>query len=478
MEINGSPYQINNFFTNPTSSSWNSSFNTSSNYFNSNNPMAGYRQFQFDTSQTSSLTNYPTAPTTITSNNPTIQQQVGGTAINAAGNLLGSYTSQLFGNSEAGQQVGGLVGGAVGNAFSTMGNNLLKGTALTQGLGQDIGASAAGAAIGIGANYMGKGITKAMGDTRAARGIGAGAASLVGSVGGMAAGNLIRGSSAFKNISTIRSVAGAAKGSEAALKGAQAAKALRANAIGIAGQAIGAGLEAAFGKSHAYGGKYGKVTQGMDMAYDLAQSAIGFVPGVGTIISGAMAINKGLMNAFGSTDAMTKQDAILASPLNPLGFIGNWINMANAKTTNTFKNQSWQNTERTDSFMQDAFGNLGDKFAKAREEAGKTYGTFSQKAFRRANNRIAFANSAWNKVLDMTDQNEYQNIRANDMASVNSQRYAQMIQGDSQPLYRGKNGMKLLSYATTGAYQNTGMRLLSRAALNSSGARILSNAAI
>jgi len=54
-----------------------------------------------------------------------------------------------------------------------------------------------------------------------------------------------------------------------------------------------------------------------------------------------MAVNKGLMNAFGSTSGMTIQDSILASPLNPLGFIGNWINMAGARDTRTFDNQSW-----------------------------------------------------------------------------------------------------------------------------------------
>ena len=35
-----------------------------------------------------------------------------------------------------------------------------------------------------------------------------------------------------------------------------------------------------------------------------------------------------------------------------------WINMIGANTTDTFKNQSWQNTERTNAFMQNAFGNL------------------------------------------------------------------------------------------------------------------------
>ena len=34
--------------------------------------------------------------------------------------------------------------------------------------------------------------------------------------------------------------------------------------------------------------------------------------------------------------------------------------------------------------MQNAFGDLEDKFSKAREEAGKIYGTFSQGAKKRA----------------------------------------------------------------------------------------------
>jgi len=34
--------------------------------------------------------------------------------------------------------------------------------------------------------------------------------------------------------------------------------------------------------------------------------------------------------------------------------------------------------------MGNAFGNLNDRFRRAREEAGKTYGTFSQGAKREA----------------------------------------------------------------------------------------------
>lgn len=156
----------------------------------------------------------------------------------------------------------------------------------------------------------------------------------------------------------------------------------------------------------------------------------------------------------------TKQDAILGSAFMPAPI--KWLNMAGAKTTDTFKNQSWQNTEKTNAFMQNAFGNLGDRFDKARAEAGKTYGTFSRHKYKEARDNVNFANTAWDQILDMTRQNEYQNIRAQEMSSINNQRYAQMIQGGFSPLARGKMGMKILNNSIN---HNLGQRFLSGAAL-------------
>jgi len=99
---------------------------------------------------------------------------------------------------------------------------------------------------------------------------------------------------------------------------------------------VGAGLSAAFGPSKEYNGKYGHITKGMDAAYDAIQGAAGFVPGAGTLISGAMALNKGLSNVFGSTDGMSKQDAILGSAWMPAPV--KWLNMAGASKTGAFGN--------------------------------------------------------------------------------------------------------------------------------------------
>ena len=365
------------------------------------------------------------------SSKPSLGSSAAAAGINAISSQLSSAVSdKIFGDSELGRGMGTLFSSGISSAADTMGNNILKGAALGEGLLQNAGASLAGAGVGLAANYAGQGITKLMGDSRLGRAVGAGFATTAGTVGGNAAAKAL----------------GVAAGS--------------INPYALAGQAIGSALGAAAGPSKEYGGKYGKITQGMDMAYDALTIGANFVPGAGQIISGALALNKGLSNIFGSTDGMTKQDAILGSAFMPAPV--KWLNMWGASKTGTFNNQSWQNSEKTNSFMQNAFGNLNDKFDKAREEAGKTYGTFSSGARRRAQENIDFANTAWRKINQMADQNEIQNIRSQYMSSINNQRYAQNIQGGWSPMARGKLGMKILNNATN---HTVGMRLLSGAAL-------------
>ena len=269
-----------------------------------------------------------------------------------------------------------------------------------------------------------------MGDSRLGRAIGQGFATGAGTIGGAALQGAITGTTSIIN----------------------------PYALGM--QVLGSALGAAAGPSKEYGGKYGGITQGLDIGYDTLALGANFIPGAGQLISGGMILNQGLSNIFGSTDGMTTQDAILGSAFMPAPV--KWLNMWGSSKTGTFNNQSWQNSEKTNSFMGNAFGNLNDKFNQAREEAGKTYGTFSQGAKRDAQRNIDFANYAWDKVLAMADQNELQNIKSQYMSSINNQRYAQQIGGAWQPIMRGKLGMKILNNATN---HNIGMRLLSGAAL-------------
>ena len=419
--------------------------------------------------------------------NPQIQQQQENSfkkkAISNGISVLTDYLTEKVNpfneDSDFGRVMGTLFSQGVSSAGNNMANNLIKGIGLTEGLSQNVGSTLAGTGTGIAANYLGQGINALGGDSRLSRGLGQGIATGVGTIGGA----LLTGSSLGNSIKTLAGSMKAMKAAKAGLETAKASKdafgiakaqsdiqslkGLRAlsatdkwNLTGLGGQMIGTGLQAAFGPSKEYGGKYGNITQTMDTIYDLAQTGIGFVPGVGQGISGLMALNKGLSNIFGSTDGMTLQDSILGSAFMPAPV--KWLNMWGSSKTGTFNNQSWQNSEKANSFMGNAFGNLQDRFDRAREEAGKTYGTFSQGAKRRAQENIDFANAAWGSILSMADQNILQNIRSQAMSSINNQRYAQNIQGGWSPIAIGKQGMKIFNNATN---HNIGMRLLSAAAL-------------
>ena len=370
------------------------------------------------------------------------KQQAAKVGTSIAASALQDKVSDMFGDSEIGRSLGGIFSQGISSASDTIINNIIKGKSFLEGAQKNAGASVAGAAAGLGANLVGKGINALGGDSRLSRGIGSGVATGLGTIGGAALSGAITGAAGLSSI----------------------------NPYALGASVLGSAIGAAAGPSKEYAGKYGNITQTMDAVYDIAQVGVNAIPGAGQIISGAMTLNKGLSNIFGSTDGMTKTDAILGSAFMPAPV--KWLNMWGSSKTGTFNNQSWQNQQKADSFMGNAFGNLGDKFNQAREEAGKTYGTFSQGAKREAQRNLNFANQAWNQILAMADQNELQNIRSQVMSSINNQRYAQNIQGGWSPIARGKYGMKILNNATN---HNIGMRLLSGAALIDNKQMILCN---
>lgn len=366
-------------------------------------------------------------------------------------------------DSDWGRGLGTLFAQGSSSALGRMGSNLYKGQSLFEGVGQDAGQSLAGAGVGMLSNWTGREITSAMGDSTLGKGIGAGTATALGSIGGQMVSNLFSNGSLlthFQNGKALFNTGGNWFKSGAGLNP-------YALGMSVAGTALGA----VTGPSKEYGGTYGNITRTMDSVYDAATAAANFIPGVGQGISGLMTLNKGLSNVFGSTDGMTIQDAILGSAFMPAPV--KWLNMAGAKTTDTFKNQSWQNQEKASSFMQNSFGDLNKKFEKARAESGKTYGMFSHHAYTKARDNLAFANDAWNKVLGMADERELEDIRSQYMSSINNQRYTQMVNGGFRPLAQGKQGMKILNNATN---HNVGQRLLSAAALIDNKAIILCNA--
>ncbi len=408
----------------------------------------------------------PNMPKTFSSINTTTTPKAGNKILAsgvgmATDYLSNRFTGDMFGDSYLGSTIGQAFSNTLSSAGNTISNNLLKGNTLTQGLGQNIGSSLSGVVAGVAGDQIGKGVTSLMGNSKLGKGIGAGLANGIGSFGGTVLSNLAKGNAALNGFTAASKAANGI--------GTIGKFGSMANIGGLAGSAVGAALSAVTGPSKEYSGKYGNITQIADTAYDLIQTGVSTIPVYGQLIAGGMALNKGLSNIFGSTDGMTTQDAILGSAW--AGAPVKWLNMWGSSKTGTFDKQSWQNSEKTSNFMGSSFGNLADRFKKAREEAGKVYGTFSQGAKQEAQENIDFANRAWDKILAMANQDEYQNVRSRDMASINNQRYAQNIQGGFTPLQIGKMGMKILNNTID---HNRGMRYLSAAALIDNKALILS----
>ena len=237
-------------------------------------------------------------------NKPNTINAIASQGIGTATDYLSEKVSNnIFGNdTEIGRNMGTLFSSGVSSAGNNISNNLLKGNSLIDGLGKDVGSSVAGAGAGIAANYIGQGINSLGGDSRLSRGIGQGVATGLGTIGGVAASNLVK----------YGTIAGkAADGaSKASLFGKGAGS---INPYGLAATVVGSGLGAATGPSKEYSGKKGNITQTMDLAYDAATIAVNAIPGWGQLASGLMTLNKGLSNVFGSTSGMTTQDAILGS---------------------------------------------------------------------------------------------------------------------------------------------------------------------
>ena len=391
-----------------------------------------------------------------------------GTSSISAGTAGLDKTDTIFdtdNNSDTfGQAFGNIFSSGLSSAGNKILNNVVKGENFLKGLGTDSLSTVAGSATGLASNLVGQGISGIMGNSRLGRGIGQGVATGLGTVGGTVVNNLVKyGNISGKLGNGLKLIGTANKAGEAgknlfSLRSAAG----QINPMGLATSIAGTALSAITGPSKEYAGRYGNITRTMDSVYDAASAAANFIPGVGQAVSGLMTLNKGLSNVFGSTDGMTKTDAILGSAFMPAPV--KWLNMLGSSKTGTFNNQSWQNSEQANSFMQNGFGNLNEKFQRAMEEAGKRYGTFSHGAKNRAQRNIDFANTAWEQVLQMAAQNRLQNIRSQDMTSINNQKYTQWIQGGWSPslVGRGKQGMKIFNNATN---HNIGMRLLSAAAL-------------
>lgn len=182
------------------------------------------------------------------------------------------------------------------------------------------------------------------------------------------------------------------------------------------------------------------LTTGLNQGYDAAANMISSVPGVGTIVGGAMKIGGMLsdgLTALGvGTDQMTTTDKILDSKfmkLTPMGL----VNAFGAKKADTIykDNETWEQ-------QGSAYGGSMAKVDDALTKSGKKYGAFSGKARRKANAQIAEAKWQQNLVSDINQ--EAQDAFAASNYSGIGLRNELALSGGYRNMAVGRNGMKIL----------------------------------
>ena len=182
------------------------------------------------------------------------------------------------------------------------------------------------------------------------------------------------------------------------------------------------------------------LTTGLNQGYDAAANMISSVPGVGTIVGGAMKIGGMLsdgLTALGvGTDQMTTTDKILDSKfmkLTPMGL----VNAFGAKKADTIykDNETWEQ-------QGSAYGGSMAKVDDALTKSGKKYGAFSGKARRKANAQIAEAKRQQNLVSDI-NQEAQDAFAASNYRGIGL-RNELALSGGYRNMAVGRNGMKIL----------------------------------
>lgn len=183
------------------------------------------------------------------------------------------------------------------------------------------------------------------------------------------------------------------------------------------------------------------LTTGLNQSYDAAANAAMTIPGVGTIIGGAMKVGGMLsdgLTALGvGTDQMTTADKILDSKflkLTPVGL----INSIGAKKSATI-------TKDNDAFEQvgSSYGGTQATVDDALTKSGKKYGLFSGGARNKANNEIYKAKLQQTKMGNIADEAQLSFAGANNpLLGMGTQ--MQLNGGYQQNGVRaGKSGLKM-----------------------------------
>lgn len=183
------------------------------------------------------------------------------------------------------------------------------------------------------------------------------------------------------------------------------------------------------------------LTTGLNQGYDTVANTAMSIPGVGTVIGGAMKVGGMLsdgLTALGvGTDQMTTTDKILDSKflkLTPVGLI-NSIGASKADTM--YKdNQTWAQ-------QGDAYGGSLTNVNNAMTKSGKKYGLFSGKGRRTANDQIAEAKRQQDAVQKINNKAQDDFLAANNSGFIGLKNQINLNGVNWNKIHVAKSGLKL-----------------------------------
>lgn len=183
------------------------------------------------------------------------------------------------------------------------------------------------------------------------------------------------------------------------------------------------------------------LTTGLNSGYDTAANTISNIPGIGTIIGGAMKIGGMLsdgLTALGvGTDQMTTADKILDSKFLKLSPVG-LINSIGARKSASI-------TKDNDAFEKvgSSYGGTQATVDDALTKSGKKYGLFSSRARNKANNEIYNAQLQQTKMSNIADEAQLAFEGSNNPLIGLGTQFRQNGSYQQNGVRTGKSGLKM-----------------------------------
>lgn len=194
-----------------------------------------------------------------------------------------------------------------------------------------------------------------------------------------------------------------------------------------------------FSNKDSYDTKYGGWTQAGDQLTNQATNIVSSInPVLGLALKGANFLGNTLGKLGGSTDGMTKADAILNTGMGNLLTLG--LNGFFGKRTRDFAVDN-QTRERAGNSYTGSYNDIDE----AASLANKKYGLVSGKARRKAEGKINYADSIQDTITGITDNAYERQLITSNMSQLNNLRYNTNQNGgiDQRYLVSAKQGDKI-----------------------------------